>query len=109
MTRSKRGREGTELTIHRNLNGPSEAEKEEDEGYMDPGWRLLPGHPQHQALLPAAQPTGSRCLVPLYVGFPDSAQLEKEKNDSKLVSLELISAPRVPKDSRGLLLTEQTL
>lgn len=77
--RSKTGREGTELTVHRNLDGPSEAEEEEDEGYVDPGWRLLPGHPQHQALLPAAQPTGSRCLVPLYVGFPDSAQLEKEK------------------------------
>lgn len=111
--RTKTGREGTELTIHRNLNGPSEAEEEEDEGYVDPRWRLLSGHPQHQALLPAARPTGSRCLVPLYVGFPDRAQLEKEEqNDSKLVSLEHTfcsihpALPRVSKDSRCLLTTE---
>lgn len=57
--RSKTERAGTELTIHRNLNGPSEAEEEEDEGSVDPGWCLLPGHRQHQALLPAAQPVGS--------------------------------------------------
>lgn len=74
---------------------------------MDPRWRLLPGHPQHQALLPAARPTGSRCLVPLYVGFPDRAQLEKEEqNDSKLVSLEhtyiLLHSPRPPQGLKRL-------
>lgn len=51
---------------------------------MDPGWRLLPGHPQHQAPLPAPQPLGSCCLWWLYVGLPGRAQLWKEKEKKQV-------------------------
>lgn len=50
------------LTIHRNLDGPAEAEQAEEEGCVDPGRWLLPGHPEHWASLPAPWPTASsRC------------------------------------------------
>lgn len=56
---------------------------------MEPGRRLLPGHPRHRAPLPAPQPSGSCCLQLLHVGFRDRAQLWKETH-SKLVFHELV-------------------
>ena len=53
------------LTIHRDLDGRAEAEQGEEEGCMDPGRWLLPGHPRHWASVPAPRPTGSCCLQPL--------------------------------------------
>lgn len=58
--------DGAGLTIHRNLDGPAEAEEAEQEGCVDPGRRLLlPGHPQYWAPLPAPRPAGSCCLQQL--------------------------------------------
>lgn len=65
------------LTVHGNLDGPTEAERAEEDSCAGPGWRW-PGHPEHRASRPVPRPARSHCLQSLELILLDGVQLRKK-------------------------------
>lgn len=88
----EREEEGTELTVHRNLDGPSQAEEAEEEGCVDPGWWLRPGHLSAGRCSPFPGPWGLAASSCSHSASGQSSAVERKMTSELFLKLVVCSS-----------------